>query len=64
MRAAESCLRAVLSVSPGLSATWEKRLEARRNAPPSCPRTWGTRVWAWGLPAPRARPSKFPRAVV
>ena len=33
MRAAESCLRAVLSVSPGLSATWEKRLEARRNAP-------------------------------
>ena len=33
MRAAESCLRAVLSVSPGPSATWEKRLEARRNAP-------------------------------
>lgn len=30
MRAAEpSCLRAVLSVSLGPSATWEKRLEAR-----------------------------------
>lgn len=34
MRAVEpSCLRGVLSVSLGPSATWEKRLEARRSSP-------------------------------